>query len=244
MSVDTLFSSVNSTLYEKGFHEKEEELAEKQLSQLNETVNDYIIGNGTNVNVMMNGISEQQANGQLKDFERYVDSASQNQVIKNNVGHKIRRPVNNAVSTDKNRRYDGISTAINKMVILRFEMAVRSITGSSGYGSNSEVQNHDRRDSFGIASNTSFISASSRLDLNTNQDRNDETRNEKNFEDGDLPALRPNFDQRAQSRHKCFKIIGRETTLEKSRNFVVILKILNLILEKKQSNHKSQLFIS
>ena len=45
------------------------------------------------------------------------------------------------------------------------------------------------------------MSASSRLDLNTNQDRNDETRNEENFEDGDFPVLRPNYDWRMQDHH-------------------------------------------
>ena len=45
------------------------------------------------------------------------------------------------------------------------------------------------------------MSASSRLDLNINQDKNDETRNEENFEDGDFPALRPSYDRRAQAHH-------------------------------------------
>ena len=67
-------------------------------------------------------------------------------------------------------------------------MVVKSITGWLGHGPNSEIQNLDRRDFLGNADNTSLMSASSRLDLNTNQDRKDETRNEENFEDGNFPA--------------------------------------------------------
>ena len=54
----------------------------------------------------------------------------------------------------------------------------------------------------GNARNTPLMSASSRLHLNTNQDRNDETRNEENFKDGDFPALRPNCDRRALADQK------------------------------------------
>ena len=45
------------------------------------------------------------------------------------------------------------------------------------------------------------MSASSRLDLNANQDRNDETHIEGNFEDGDFSALRFNYDWKAQAHH-------------------------------------------
>ena len=48
------------------------------------------------------------------------------------------------------------------------------------------------------------MSASNRLDLNIDQDRNDETRNVENFKDGDYPALRPKYDRRAHAQHKWF----------------------------------------
>ena len=95
--------------------------------------------------------------------------------------------------------HDAISTAMDKLVIPRVEMAVTSITGSSGHGRNSEVQNPDRGNFLGSAGNTPLMSASSPLDLNTNQDRNVETRNEENFEDGDFSVLRPNYDRRAHT---------------------------------------------
>ena len=86
-------------------------------------------------------------------------------------------------------------------------MAVRSINGSSGNWPNSAVQNPDRRNFLGNTEDTPLMSASSRLDLNIDQDRIDETRDFENFEDGYIPALRPNYDLRAQAHHKyCFDL--------------------------------------
>ena len=67
-------------------------------------------------------------------------------------------------------------------------MAVRSITESSGSGPNNMVQNPDQRDFSDKTEKTSLISASSRVDLNIEQNRNDDTRNVENFEDGDFLA--------------------------------------------------------
>ena len=56
-------------------------------------------------------------------------------------------------------------------------------------GPNSMVQNLDQRDFSENTKNTSLISASSWVDSNIDQDRNDETRNVENFEDGDFPGV-------------------------------------------------------
>ena len=156
---------------------------------------------------MENETLEQQINLQHNVFERFVDSASQYQVMENNIDGEVRKAVDKAVLTVENRKHDAIVTAMDKVVIPRVEMAVKSITGSSGHGLNSEVQNPYQRDFSKNAGNTPLISASSRLDLNTNQDRNDETRNEENFEDGDFPALRPNHDRRSHAHHSIFHVL-------------------------------------
>ena len=104
--------------------------------------------------------------------------------------------------TVENRMHDAILTAIDNMVFSKVEMAVKSITGSTGYWTNREVQNPDLRDFLGNIRNIPLMSASRRVDLNTNQDRNDETRNDEDFEDGDFPALKPNYDRRAHAHHK------------------------------------------
>ena len=48
---------------------------------------------------MKNDTSEQQVSGQHNDFERSVERTSWNQVTKNNIDVKIRRDLDNAVST-------------------------------------------------------------------------------------------------------------------------------------------------
>ena len=84
----------------------------------------------------------------------------------------------------QNRVHSAILTAMDNVVIPRVEMAVRSITESSGREPSSMVQNPDQRDFSGNTENTPLMSASSWVDLNIDQDRNDETRNVENFEDG------------------------------------------------------------
>ena len=49
----------------------------RQISQLDETLNDFVIGNNVNVNVLESENLEQQCN----DFERVDDAARQNQTI-------------------------------------------------------------------------------------------------------------------------------------------------------------------
>ena len=49
---------------------KKKNQQKRQLSQLAETLNDFVIGNSVNVNVWENEILEQQTNGQPSDFEK------------------------------------------------------------------------------------------------------------------------------------------------------------------------------
>ena len=114
MYFDSLELCFNSIVHEIGFHTKKEKSAEKQLGQLNETLNDFIIGIGFNVSAMENETLEQHNNGQHNDFERFVDSASQDQVIENNIDDKIGKRVNDAVLIVENRMHDAILIAMDK----------------------------------------------------------------------------------------------------------------------------------
>ena len=82
-------------------------------------------------------------------------------------------------------------------------MAVKSIIGSTRHGTNNKVQNFERGDFLGNVRNTPVMSASSRLGLDSELDRNDETRNDQDFEDGDFPELKPHYDRRAHAHHMC-----------------------------------------
>ena len=95
-------------------------------------MSDFVIGSSTNVGVMENETLESQTDGRYINPERIVDggiSASQSQVIVNSIDDKIRKAVDNAVRTIKNRMRDAISAAMDNVVIPRVEMAVRPITG-------------------------------------------------------------------------------------------------------------------
>ena len=151
---------------------------------MNETLNDFVIGNGTNVSAIGIETLAPQTNGHFNNFETIVDgkkSESQNQLMGNNIDNKTRKAVDNAILTVENRMLDAILTAMHNVVIPRVEMAVRSITGSLGQRPSSVVQSPDRRDFTGNTENVPLMSASSLLDLNVDQDRDDETRNVKNF---------------------------------------------------------------
>ena len=103
--------------------------------------------------------------------------------------------------TVENRMHYAILTAIHKVVIPRVEMAVKSIAGSTGHATNSEVQNPERRDFLGNIRNNPLMSATSRLDLDNELYRNDDTCNDEDFEDCNFPALKHNYDRRAHAHH-------------------------------------------
>ena len=165
------------------------------------SVNDFVSGNNVNVDVSESETLEQQTNGQSIVFERVDDSARQNQVIENNIKDQITRAVSSAVMTVENCMHDAILTAIDNGVFQRVEMAVRLSTGSTGHGTNSEIHNFDRRDFQGNIRNSTLKSASSRLDLDNELNRIDETPNNEDFEGGDFPAIKPNYNRRAHAHH-------------------------------------------
>ena len=176
---------------------------------MDETLNDFVIGNGTTVDFMRNEGSELEADGHHKNFVGIVDSASQNQVIGSNTDDRIRNAVDSAVIAVKNCLYDVIFTAMNNVVIPRVEMPVRLITGSSGNGPNSLVQKPDRRDFMGSTENTPLRLASGRLDSDVKQYERNETRNIDNSEDGDCSATRLNYDRRAHANQNGILLINR-----------------------------------
>ena len=47
------------------------------------------------------------------------------------------------------------------------------------------------------------MAASSRLDLDNEVNRSDETRIDVDFEDGDFPALKRNYDRKEHANHSC-----------------------------------------
>ena len=114
MRVDIYNIVLNQQFVKNGFQRKKKNQQEKQLSQLNETFNDVNIGNVANVNIMENETSEQQTNGQHNGFERFIDSASQNQVIETNIDDKITIALDNAISIVEKYMHDAILAAMDQ----------------------------------------------------------------------------------------------------------------------------------
>ena len=169
---------------------KKKKQPKRQLSQPYKTLKDFVIGNSVNVNVSEKDILEQETSGQAIDLERVNDNVCQIQVVENEIGNQITGAVMSAVMTLENRSHDTIVTATEILVIPRVELAVKLITGSTGHGTNSEVQNPDRTDFVGNFRNAPLMSASSPLDLDNEVNTNDEIRNDVDFEDGDFTALK------------------------------------------------------
>ena len=161
----------NSTVDENGFPTKEEKLTRIQLGQINETFNNFVIGNGTNVNAVGNDSLEHRTNVFYNDSKRIICNASQDQVIGNDIDDKISKTVDNAVVTAKNRMQNTILTAMNEIVIPLLEMAVRKIQRLSGHRPKSVVQKPVQRDFTGYTENNPLMWASNRLDLNIDQKR-------------------------------------------------------------------------
>ena len=118
--------------------------------------------------------------------------------------------------TVENCMQDAILTAMDRVVMPRIEISVRTITDSSGHGTSRVVKNPNRGDFTGNAENTPLLWVPSRLNLNIDQDHIDETRDIENFENGHLPALKPNSDGRAQAHHSsvgCHRCSKRTSSL-------------------------------
>ena len=101
---------------------------------MNETLHDFVIGNNTNESAIENDILEPRSNKLPNNFGTITvgeNSALQDQVIDKNNGEKVRKAVDNAVMTVVNLVHDAILTAMDNMVILRVQMAPKSITESS-----------------------------------------------------------------------------------------------------------------
>ena len=137
---------------------------------MNETLNDFVIENSNKISAIGNETLGPQNIGSFNNAERIINgenSACQTQVIENYFDDKSAKAIDNALLTVENRMHDGILTAMENVLISRVEMA----TGSSVQRPSRGVQSPVRKDFSGNTENTPLILASSRLDINVDQDR-------------------------------------------------------------------------
>ena len=111
-----------------------------QLSQLDETLNGFAIGNCVNVSILKSENLEQLTNGRSNDFKRADKSVCQNQVIENRFDEQVTRAVSGALMTVKIRMHDASLRTIDNVVTPRVDMAVKSITGFAWLGESGKVR--------------------------------------------------------------------------------------------------------
>ena len=92
----------------------------RQLSQLNESLNDFVVGYSTIAGAIRKGTFEPQTNGHSTYsgiFAGGESSASSNQVLENRIEDKIRKEVDTADMIVENGMHDAILTAMDNVVI-------------------------------------------------------------------------------------------------------------------------------
>ena len=112
---------------------------------------------------------------------------------------KVDREMNNIVDTVEDRIQNAILTAIDNIVAPKIELAIRSISASSGRDVTSVSVNSERREHAGI--NASFENASGNNDTQVISKVNDETRHSFTEEVSELSVPETHFDRQPHTHH-------------------------------------------
>ena len=112
---------------------------------------------------------------------------------------RVDREMNNIVDTVEDRIQNAILTAIDNIVAPKIELAIRSISASSGRDVTSVSVNSERGEHAGI--NASFENASGNNDTQVISKVNDETRHSFTEEVSELSVPETHFDRQPQTHH-------------------------------------------
>ena len=112
---------------------------------------------------------------------------------------RVDREMNNIVDTVEDRIQNAILTAIDNIVAPKIELAIRSISASSGRDVTSVYVNSERREHAGI--NASFENASGNNDTQVISKVNDETRHSITEEVSELSVPETHFDRQPHTHH-------------------------------------------
>ena len=112
---------------------------------------------------------------------------------------RVDREINNIVDTVEDRIQNAILTAIDNIVAPKIELAIRSISASSGRDVTSVSVNSERREHAGI--NASFENASGNNDTQVISKVKDETRHSITEEVSELSVPETHFDRQPHTHH-------------------------------------------
>ena len=112
---------------------------------------------------------------------------------------RVDREMNNIADTVEDRIQNAVLTAIDNIISPKIELAIRSISASSGRDVTSVSVNSERREHAGI--NASFENASGNNDTQVISKVNDETRHSFTEEVSELSVLETHFDRQPHTHH-------------------------------------------
>ena len=117
-----------------------------------------------------------------------------------NIVSKVRSEVDNVMTSVKTRVQDAVFTAIENLVVLTVEMAMKSANSPSGRSVDSNVMELNQRDFLGNIEDLR-ITASSSMNSHTDLNRIDETVGNITIEESDLLVNKKNTDRQTYAHH-------------------------------------------
>ena len=179
---------------------KKKQQNKRLLGQLDETADDFVFGYTNtsieNTNVINKGHESVNSHDEINST---AQSGSQIELRKN-ISYKVRNVVENSVATVEIKVNKATSSPMENLVVLRMELAMRSVGFSSVPNLSIEVLDVDQRD-FSGDTNNQQMTASSRFNSNTNLNGIDETHGNIIVEDNDLPVGERSTDREAHAHH-------------------------------------------
>ena len=146
---------------------------------------------------------------------------------------RIDRKMSNIVDTVEDRIQNAILTAIDNIVALKIELAIRSINASSGRDVTSVTANSERGERAGI--NASFENASENNKILRVSNVNDETRQNIPDEESELSVPETRFDRQPHTHH-------RQTEEARANPLMVFEQRKSEHLKNRQNNTKCAFF--
>ena len=174
------------------------------LSQLDDFDQDMIFGNavseGQENAVVNEGTNDRDVTvGVSNDSSDVNRNAMSVKVLERCFNERIDREMSNIVDTVEDRIQNAILTAIDKIIAPKIELAIRSISASSGRDVTSVSANSERREHVGII--TSLENASGNNNTLGVSNVNDETRYNITDEVSELSVPGTHFDLQPHTRH-------------------------------------------
>ena len=120
--------------------------------------------------------------------------------LEENIIRKVRSEVDSVMTTVGTRVQDAVLTAIENMVLLRVEFAMKSFFASSGRSVDGNVLEPDQKDFSGYTEGLQ-TTASNRINSRTDLKRIDETGGNITVKEGDLLVNERNIERQTHTHH-------------------------------------------